>query len=162
MIKYYAMLRGVWILNSILNKLKDCNSVELLCEIGSVEIITEAINKYIHPLTVNATTYNELYQAVDKLKRHWDTFESDNYFKNKHLRYIFALTHMEGEERNKILHLTDELYENKDDAKKWYHEIAKMIHPDLNRDYQKQAEEAMKELKIIYSRIQKCFEEEDE
>lgn len=149
-------------LNSILNKLKDCNSVELLRGIGSVESITEAINKDIHPLAVNATTYDELYEAVDKLKKHWDTFGSDDYFKNEHLRYIFALTHMEGEERNKILHLTDGLYENKDEAKKWYREIAKVIHPDLNRDYQEQAEEAMKELTIIYSRIQKCFEEEDE
>lgn len=36
-----------------------------------------------------------------------------------------------------------------------------MIHPDLNRGNKEQAEKAMKELSIIYGRIQKCFEEEN-
>lgn len=36
-----------------------------------------------------------------------------------------------------------------------------MINSDLNRGNKEQAEEAMKELSIIYGRIQKCFEEED-
>lgn len=84
-------------------------------------------------MTVNALTYEELYQAVNKLNKHWDRVKSDDYFKNENLKYIFALTHMGGEDRNKMLRLTDELYENKDKAKKWYHEISKMIHPDLNR-----------------------------
>lgn len=147
---------------STLNRLKGCNSIKLFREIGSVESIAESISKEIYPLTINATTYEELYQAVVKLKDHWDTFQKDDYFKNEHLKYIFALTHMEGEERNKILQLTDELYENKDKAKKWYFKIIKIIHPDLNRDYQEQAKEAIEELNIIYGRIEKCFEEEDE
>ena len=112
-------------------------------------------------MTINALTYEELYQAVNKLNKHWDRVESDVYFKNENLKYIFALTHMGGEDRNKILRLTNELYENKDKAKKWYREISKMIHPDVNRGNKEQAEEAMKELRIIYDRIQKCFEEED-
>lgn len=148
-------------MDSILNKLKSCNSIELLRTVGTIESIVKAINKEIYPLTVNALTYEKLYQAVNKLNKHWDRVESDDYFKNENLKYIFALTHMGGEDRNKMLRLTDELYENKDKAKKWYHEISKMIHPDLNRANKEQAEEAMKELSIIYGRIQKCFEEED-
>lgn len=149
-------------MNAILNRLKNCNSSEMLYEIGSIEDISDVINREIFPLTVNAKTYEDLYQMLNKLNNHWDTFQNDDYFKSERLKYIFALTHMNGEERNKIINLTDYLYENKEEAKKWYHEIAKKIHPDLNRDCQKQAEDAMKELKVIYSRIQKCFEEEEE
>lgn len=149
-------------MNLILDKLKNCNCVEMLGKIGSVEVIVDVINKEIFPLVVNATTYEDVYKVVNKLTNHWDTFQSDDYFKSDRLKYIFALTHMEGEQRNKIIKLTEDLYESKDEAKKWYREIAKKIHPDLNRDCQKQAEDAMKELKVIYSRIQKCFEEEEE
>lgn len=149
-------------MNSILNKLKKCNSIEMLYRIGSLEDITDVVNKEIFPLSVNVVTYEDLYQVINKLNNHWDTFQDDDYFKSERLRYIFALTHMEGEERNRIINLTDSLYENKDEAKKWYHRIAKKIHPDSNRDYQKHAEEAMKELQIIYNRILKCFEKEGE
>lgn len=149
-------------MNSILDKLKNCNCIEMLGEIGSAEVIVDVLNKEIFPLVVNATTYEDIYKAVNKLASHWDTFQSDDYFKSDRLKYIFALTHMEGQQRNKIIELTDDLYENKDEAKKWYRRIAKKIHPDLNRDCQIQAENAMKELEILYGRIQKCFEEEDE
>lgn len=149
-------------MNSILDKLKNCNCIEMLGEIGSAEVIVDVLNKEIFPLVVNATTYEDIYKAVNKLASHWDTFQSDYYFKSDRLKYIFALTHMEGQQRNKIIELTDDLYENKDEAKKWYRRIAKKIHPDLNRDCQIQAENAMKELEILYGRIQKCFEEEDE
>lgn len=149
-------------MNSILDKLKKCDCVENLDKIGSVENIIEAINKEIFPLVVNATTYEDIYKALNKLASHWDTFQSDDYFKNERLKYIFALTHMEGKQRNKIIELTDDLYENKDKAKKWYYGIVKKVHPDLNMDCQIQAENAMRELELIYSRIKKCFEEEDE
>ena len=43
------------------------------------------------------------------------------------MKYIFALTHMEGAERNKIINLTDDLYESKDRAKKWYHSINEKV-----------------------------------
>lgn len=145
-------------MNSILNKLKKCNSIEMLYRIGSLEDIEYVVNKEIFPLSINVETYEDLYQIINKLNKHWDTFQDEDYFKSERLRYIFALTHMEGEERNRIINLTYSLYENKDEAKKWYHRIAKKIHPDSNRDYQKQAEEAMKELQIIYNRILKCFE----
>ena len=100
-------------MDSILNKLKSCNSIELLRAVDIIESIVKSINKEIYPLTVNAHTYEELYQAVNKLNKHWDIVESDDYFKNENLKYIFALTHMGGEDRNKMLRLTDELYENK-------------------------------------------------
>jgi hypothetical protein len=145
----------------ILDKIKRCNCVEELRRIGSEEDILDAISKEIFPLAVKATTYEDLYKVVEKLDSHWDTFQRDDYFKNESSRYIFALTHMEGAERNTIIELTDDLYENKDSAKKWYHKISKKIHPDLNGDCQEQAEAAMKELQILYNRIERCFEEDE-
>lgn len=149
-------------MNSILEKLKKCDCVENLNEIGTVENILDAINEEISPLVINATTYQEIYKALNKLACHWDTFQLDDYFKNERSKYIFALTYMEGKRRNEIIGLTDDLYENKDKAKKWYRGIAKKIHPDHNMDFQTQAENAMRELEILYSRIKKCFEEGDE
>ena len=148
-------------MNSIIEKLKKCDCVEKLNEIGTVENILEAINEEISPLIVNASTYQEIYKALDKLAGHWDTFQCDDYFKNERLKYIFALIYMEGKRRNEIIDLTDDLYENEDKAKKWYRGVVKKIHPDLNMDLQVQAENAMRELEILYSRIKKCFEEED-
>lgn len=46
-------------MDSILNKLKSCNSIELLRTVGTIEGIVKAINKEIYPLTVNALTYEE-------------------------------------------------------------------------------------------------------
>lgn len=133
----------------------------MLTEIGSVYEICKAINDEIFPLSINVKNYEDLYKILTKLIHHWDTFQSDDYFKNEKMKYIFALTYMEGVERNKIINLTDDLYESEEKAKTWYHSIVKIIHPDVNRDYKESAEAAMKELGIIYSRIIKCFKEDN-
>lgn len=52
-----------------------------------------------------------------------------NFFKSKQAEYLFYLTKLEGKQRNNLLGLTDEHYENKEVAKKWYKEIANYVHP---------------------------------
>lgn len=148
-------------MKSILIKLKTCTSVKLLREIGTIEDIVKSINKEIQPLIVKATTYEELYEAVKKLNHHWCA-TNDDYFKTENLKYIFALVYMSGTERSKIINLTDDLFRDGNKAKKWYHSIAKKIHPDLNNEQAEEAEEAMKELKIIYDRMKKGFEKKGE
>ena len=55
------------------------------------------------------------------------------------------MTKLEGKQRNNLLGLTDEHYENKEVAKKWYKEIANYVHPDKAGN-----EIAFQELKKIY------------
>ena len=65
---------------------------------------------------------------------------------------------MDGEERNKIINLTDDLYEDAEAAKKWYRDLVKLIHPDINLTVKKDADEAMINLRNIYDRIVRSFE----
>jgi len=53
-----------------------------------------------------------------------------SYFKSKQAELLFYLTKLDGKKRNELLGLTDEHYENKNLAKRWYREINKYIHPD--------------------------------
>ena len=70
---------------------------------------------------------------------------SNEFFKSKQAEYLFYLTKLEGKQRNNLLGLTDEHYENKEVAKKWYKEIANYVHPDKTGN-----KIAFLELKKIY------------
>ena len=76
-------------MNDILNELKKCSSIEMLSKTGSIASISDVINKEISPLVINVMTYEELYQVINKLITHWDTFQSDDYFKNEQMKYIY-------------------------------------------------------------------------
>lgn len=81
------------------------------------------------------------------------------YFKDEKSMYIFALTYLEGQQRNKIIELTEDLYDDAKKAKKWYKKIAKLVHPDMNKDQQEDAEVAMKNLEDIYKIIKESFDD---
>lgn len=142
--------------------LKKVSTQEELEEIASLNDIISFIEKEIKPLRINATTFQELYEVILILEKHWDSFQDDTYFKNESSRYIFALTKMDGSKRNEILKLNDDIYEDEKKAKEWYRMIAKKIHPDSNPRNQTDATNAMNILKHIYKRIQKCFSSDEE
>ena len=85
----------------------------------------------------------------------------DNYFQSTSFKYIYALNHLEGKERNKAINLTDEIYDNADMAKKWYRDTMKLIHPDSNQTLKNDAEKAVVVLNQIYKRIKKVFEPDE-
>ena len=66
---------------------------------------------------------------------------------------------MDGKKRNEVIGLTDELYDNKNKAKKWYRNIAKIIRPDIKND--DRTKKAFNELNKLYKNIMNSFEEED-
>lgn len=70
------------------------------------------------------------------------------FFKDERSMYCFALIMMDGEKRNKIIGLTDELYDSKDLATKWYHRISKIIM--TGSDDNDDATQAFYVLKHIY------------
>ena len=128
----------------------------------SFQEIVDLVRNEIKPLEIKMCSVDDLYKAIVVLKNHWDTFQNDIYFRSESARYIFALTHMDGEKRNQIIGLTSDLYDDEQRAKIWYRNIMKKIHPDLNPENSQAAKEAVQILDILYGRVLKCFQEGDE
>ena len=78
-------------------------------------------------------------------------FEGDKYFKSEQHRYIFALIELDGENRAKILDITNDLYNDKDKARSWRDKIIKLIHPDVCSI--EGTEKAMAKVNELYSRM---------
>jgi hypothetical protein len=76
---------------------------------------------------------------------------SDDYFSSKVDRYIFALTELDGANRQKILGITPLHYRNREFANKWKKEVALLLHPD-KCDHPK-AKEAWEIMNNIYSEM---------
>lgn len=89
---------------------------------------------------------------INNKRQNTDTnIEGDKYFISLKHRYIFALTELDGENRQRILGITNELYNNKDKAKIWRNNIMKLIHPDVCNI--EDSEKAMAKLNELYSRM---------
>lgn len=108
----------------------DISQLEVL---GSKEMIRNEINELIFPLNTNANTYKELLEVINCLKKNWVGF-TDEFFVNESKKYEYILTKLEGERRNELLGITDQMYENQELAKKWYKNMVKYIHPDIGKN----------------------------
>ena len=53
------------------------------------------------------------------------------YFVSKEHKYVFALCYLDKAIRMELLGINEELYEDKEKAKEWYHRIATIVHPDI-------------------------------
>lgn len=127
-----------------IEELRNIQSIDELEKLGSEEDIKKILQKIVIPLKINACSYQEIYETLKMLQqKHIDFI--DGFFKSKQDEYLFYLTKLEGKQRNKLLGLTDEHYENKKLAKKWYKGISNYVHPDKNGD-----ENAFHTLKNIY------------
>ncbi len=127
-----------------IGELRNIQSIDELEKIGSEEDIKNFLERIVIPLKINVSSYQEIYETLKILQqKHVDFI--DGFFKSKQDEYLFYLTKLEGKQRNQLLGLTDEHYENKKLAKKWYKEISTYVHPDKNGD-----ENAFSTLSNIY------------
>ena len=134
---------------------KDLCSIKDIQELKSVDSINnilKVINSEITPMSVTAQTYEELFSVIAVLKKQWNNFNSDVYFKNENVKMIYSLLYARPEVRNINIGYSEELLEDAEKAKKWY----------INKACPEEAQTAMTELEIIYERIQKCFANEEE
>ena len=76
---------------------------------------------------------------------------SNDYFSSKVDKYIFALTELDGTNRQKILDITPLHYRDKTFANKWKKEVATLIHPD--KCQHPKAKEAWNIMNNIYSEM---------
>ena len=78
------------------------------------------------------------------------------YFSSEEHKYIFALWYLDKAIRMELLGITEELYEDKENAKGWYHHIAKVIHPDTCK--LPDCERAVAKLNELYAGMVKADE----
>lgn len=139
--------------------LKTIQTSQELESLGTLEEIKESVEHEVAPLKVCASSWAELYSVIVALQSHWDSFQRDPYFKSENSRYICALVYMDTTARNKVIGLNPSLYDDMEQAKKWYRAVAEKVHPDHNPDNQTDAATAFNELKSIYKRMQWAAED---
>ena len=148
---------------NIIKELRSISTIKELEKIGSVENIVKEIENIIKPLSIRKEKkmeYEELFKIVKLLQDKWKDFEKDDYFKNERSKYLFCLTEVDGEKRNKYIGLTDNLYHDAELAKKWYYKISKVLNPNAN-PANKVTAEAFNNLKNLYDVVKSSFEEDD-
>lgn len=143
----------------VYENIKNITNAEELKKLGSVEDIIAIIEEIIKPIQIKATSYEDLLEYIKVLQCKWMDFQDDEFFKNQKSKYLFCLTEVDGKKRNEAMGLTDDLYDDKDKAKKWYRNIVKMIRPDIKND--DKTKKAFNELNKLYKTIMNSFEEED-
>jgi hypothetical protein len=149
--KIYLTLYNQSYIIKKLHKEKEMNIKDIIIskdfgKLGSIEELAAVINNFMQPFAVKIETNEELNDAIEFIKKNINF--SENTFCSKEKEYLFYLNNLEGEQRNKLLGITDVHYEDKNEAKKWYHEISKYIHPDKNKD--SSADMAFRTLAKIY------------
>lgn len=54
---------------------------------------------------------------------------NNNFFKSERDKYVFCLTQLDGINRNKMIGLTEDLYDSLESANEWYEGILKILGP---------------------------------
>lgn len=121
------------------------NTIEDIKSYGSEKEWTDFLNGIVAPMKVEVGSFQDVLNVVETLKSKWVPIMR-GCFVSKKAEYIFYLTKLEGKQRNKLLGITDEMYENKEIAKSWYKNIAKLVHPDSNSGDENKAFLVLKEL----------------
>ncbi len=139
--------------------IKSVKNIEELKEFGSVDDIIAIIEKVMKPIKIKAESYEELLEYIKVLQCKWADFQEDEFFKSEESKYLFCLTKVDGKRRNEVIGLTDDLYDDRDKAKKWFRNIVTIIRPDTKDD--NKTKNAFNELKKLYDTIIDSFEEEE-
>lgn len=112
------------------------------------------LNEYQEIRYINTTSWTDLYYYLelleDKLQLNKDKTQ---YFYSKEAEYIYYLVELSGEEQVNKLGIKQIYYKEKDFAKKWRNEIAKIIHPD--KTSHPSAAQAIEILNNIYAKMVK-------
>ncbi len=111
---------------------KDLCSIKDIQELKSVDSINnilKVINSEITPMSVTAQTYEELFSVIAVLKKQWNNFNSDVYFKNENVKMIYSLLYARPEVRNINIGYEHSEYHNSDypQNEKGYEQFEKNI-----------------------------------
>ncbi|WP_394887031.1 hypothetical protein [Clostridium butyricum] len=140
-------------------EIENVKTIDELKKVGSIDSIINIIEDVIKPIKIRAKSYEELFEYTQFLQQKYKEASEEIFFKNERDKYLFCLTQVDGEKRNKVIGLTDELYDNKDLAVSWHRKIVKVLRQDINDD--ELTKEAFNELEKLYRNIMECFEEDN-
>ena len=149
----------------------EANSPEDLKTLGKLKTVKSMINKDIREIIgkqkidsfikMGSNSWKGVFDKIQYLKKIGLVVAENygqaigrndkKYFLNESTKYIYYLLELEGETRMRKLNINRTHYRNKEAASRWYHDIAKKIHPDTNKD--QRAVEAMAELTSIYNKM---------
>ena len=110
--------------------IKNITNIEELKKLGSIENIITTIEEIIKPIKIKATSYEELVEYIKVLQCKWIDFQDNKFFKNEESKYLFCLTEVDGKRRNEAIGLTDDLYDDKEKAKKcrfWFRAVVRVF-----------------------------------
>lgn len=130
-----------------MKKLYEVKTIDDLKELGPLNEIVQQVEKEVFPMRIFANSYGELLEVISVLQDKWIPFNTGS-FVSKRKEYIYYLLEHEGEKREKLLGISDDVYEDKKKANKWYKEIAKIIRADLGDC--EDAKKAFQTLQVIY------------
>lgn len=133
-----------------MKKILEAKSVMDLKKIGAVEFVISEIEEAVAPLKISAASYEEVLVVIAVLKENWLPFVKSP-FASERQRIIYCLLDHEGEKRNELLGITDEMYHEPKAARKWYKKLAQVIRPDVNFD--ERSKQAFQELQEILSNL---------
>lgn len=118
----------------IVAELLEAKSVDILASFGSVEYLLTAINEVYHPFELHADTYERLYEAIEAVRASFLSLKSYP-FVSRQAEAVFALTELDGTQRNTRLGYTKAISRNKRLSHKWYRSVAQLVHSDkINND----------------------------
>lgn len=112
-----------------IEELKSVSNIDDLKKMGTVDEISSGISDIIAPLKIESKTYEDLFEVLQCLSQKWIDFKTDPFI-DETAEYTFYLTMLDGKQRNKLLGITEEMYDSPELAKQWYRRISKLVHPD--------------------------------
>lgn len=149
------------------------SSEKELRALGSFKVVKEQVKESVEPLVqikcrgwkglyeqiqliqkLSQQVFNDQVKEVTELKdsqSHQEFSLDIEYFKSNADQYIFYLVELDGKTQATKLGISKLMYHNADLAKKWYRQIAKIIHPDITKH--PKSEEAMSVLNDIYKKM---------
>jgi hypothetical protein len=115
-------------------QLKEVMCVDDLKNLGSVDELRAELEKDVSPLKVDAKSYDDIFEAILKLRRYWLPYIKGPFI-SKQQEYTYYLTKLQGKQRTLALGIDEKHYRDKKAASRWYKKIASIVHPDKGGDH---------------------------
>lgn len=135
-------------------KLFDAETPDELKAMGSIEYVAQRLNEIVSPLSVQADSYERLFESYLAIKENWAGVRKSP-FSSLRAQLIFALNHLDDDLRLELLGLTHVHFKDPVAQKRWYRSVAQLIHPDkFERELTEDEKSAFQALNDLLSDLQ--------
>lgn len=113
----------------IFAELFEAKSINDLASLGSEGDLCKLLNQVYHPFRLDADTYEKIFAAIKAIRGSLSNLRSYP-FVSRQAEAVFALTELEGKQRNDRLGFTEAMYKDRILSRQWYRSIAQLVHSD--------------------------------